>query len=135
VDSFRRCYIKVTKKVVHLPKGHKSKKIQSFRPLERQDRLHPKPVSNINSTKITDKEISLIWDPPAGDFDAFEVQYLDATGRLIQVDSHHAMQSYILLILIFTFMMNIELNRHKFHNHWETETFQKLHIYNHHKVG
>lgn len=56
-----------------------------FRPLERQDRLHPKSVSNINSTKITDKEISLIWDPPAGDFDAFEVQYLDATGRLIQV--------------------------------------------------
>ena len=55
------------------------------RPLERQDRMYPKPVSNINATRISDKDISLIWDPPDGDFDSFDVQYLDATKILIQV--------------------------------------------------
>jgi len=54
------------------------------RPVERQDRLHPQPVHNINATQITDKQITLIWDSPQGDFDSFEVQYLDAQGRLIQ---------------------------------------------------
>ena len=55
------------------------------RPLERQDRMYPKPVSNINATRITDKDISLTWDPPDGDYDSFDVQYLDATKILIQV--------------------------------------------------
>ena len=54
------------------------------RPLERQDRLHPEPVSNINATKITDREIALTWNLPAGNYDSFEVQYLDAQGHLIQ---------------------------------------------------
>jgi cadherin 5 type 2 (VE-cadherin) len=54
------------------------------RPVERQDRLHPQPVDNINATEITDKQITLVWDSPQGDFDSFEVQYLDAQGRLIQ---------------------------------------------------
>merc|ERR1719317_797679 len=54
------------------------------RPLERQDRLHPQPVSNINATSITDKEIALTWDIPEGNYDSFEVQYLDTQGRLIQ---------------------------------------------------
>ena len=54
------------------------------RPLERQDRLHPQPVSNINATSITDKEIALTWDIPQGNYDSFEVQYLDTQGRLIQ---------------------------------------------------
>ena len=47
--------------------------------------MYPKPVTNINATRITDKEISLVWDPPDGDYDAFDVQYLDATKILIQV--------------------------------------------------
>jgi len=54
------------------------------RPLERQDRLHPQPVDNINATSITDKEIALTWDIPEGNYDSFEVQYLDTQGRLIQ---------------------------------------------------
>ena len=54
------------------------------RPIERQDRLHPQPVSNIDATRITDKLISLTWDLPQGNYDSFEVQYLDAQGRLIQ---------------------------------------------------
>ena len=58
-----------------------------FRPLERQDRMYPKPVSNINATRISDKDISLVWDPPDGDYDSFDVQYLDATKILIQVST------------------------------------------------
>ncbi len=53
------------------------------KPLERQDRLHPEPVSNINVTRITDNEITLIWQTPAGDYDAFEVTYLDGRDRLV----------------------------------------------------
>ncbi len=30
------------------------------------------------------QEITLVWDSPQGDLDSFEVQYLDAQGRLIQ---------------------------------------------------
>jgi len=54
------------------------------RPVERQDRLHPEPVANINATRITDNDITLVWDRPEGDFDSFEVAYLDAKRDLIQ---------------------------------------------------
>ena len=54
------------------------------RPLERQDRLHPEPVSNINATDISDREISLTWDLPEGNYDSFEVQYLDDRQHLVQ---------------------------------------------------
>lgn len=54
------------------------------RPLDRQDRLHPEPVSNIRAKQVTDKEITLDWDGPEGDYNSFEVTYLDAHGRLIQ---------------------------------------------------
>ena len=30
------------------------------------------------------KDITLVWESPQGDLDSFEVQYLDAQGRLIQ---------------------------------------------------
>ena len=30
------------------------------------------------------QDITLVWDSPQGDLDSFEVQYLDAQGRLIQ---------------------------------------------------
>lgn len=58
------------------------------RPLERQDRLYPEPVYNINTTRISDKEITLVWQTPSGDYDSFEVQYLDARDRLIQNSTH-----------------------------------------------
>ena len=46
--------------------------VTSF-PLIRRERLHPQPVTGINATEITDTEITLIWNKPVGDFDAFEV--------------------------------------------------------------
>ena len=51
------------------------------KPLERQDRLHPEPVSGLNATKITDKEITLVWQPPIGDYDHFNVLYDRGFGR------------------------------------------------------
>ena len=54
------------------------------RPVERQDRLHPKPVANIQAVEITDKTITLDWNIPQGDFDLFEVKYQDTQGFLIQ---------------------------------------------------
>ena len=54
------------------------------RPQERQERLHPQPVSYINATSITFQEITLVWNEPKGDFDAFEVLYQDDQDRVIQ---------------------------------------------------
>lgn len=45
-------------------------------PIQRQDRLHPEPITKLNATKITDTEIALLWDKPQGEFTSFEVQYL-----------------------------------------------------------
>ncbi|XP_063234595.1 tyrosine-protein phosphatase 10D isoform X2 [Bacillus rossius redtenbacheri] len=53
-------------------------------PLQRQERLYPEPISGINATHITDTEITLRWDRPKGEVTAFEVQYLNAEGMLIQ---------------------------------------------------
>ena len=55
---------------------------QISKPLERQDRLHPEPVSNLSAERITDKEITLIWQPPVGDYDRFDVIYYDGRDRL-----------------------------------------------------
>ena len=52
------------------------------KPLERQDRLHPEPVSGLNATKITDKEITLVWQPPIGDYTHFDVQFSRGRDRL-----------------------------------------------------
>ena len=54
------------------------------RPVERQDRLHPQPVSSIQAVDITDTTITLTWNIPPGEHDSFELKYLDAQGRLIQ---------------------------------------------------
>ncbi|XP_069999561.1 tyrosine-protein phosphatase 10D [Penaeus vannamei] len=45
-------------------------------PLIRQDQLNPESVSNITAGYISDTEITLSWNKPAGDYDVFEVQYL-----------------------------------------------------------
>ena len=57
------------------------------KPLERQDRLHPETVSNLNATRITDNEITLEWQPPRGDWHHFDVVYQDPKNRLIQKTS------------------------------------------------
>lgn len=53
-------------------------------PLHRQDRLYPEPITRINATQITDSAITLVWDKPKGEYNAFEVQYLNTDGILIQ---------------------------------------------------
>ncbi|XP_066970280.1 tyrosine-protein phosphatase 10D-like isoform X2 [Macrobrachium rosenbergii] len=45
-------------------------------PLIRKGRLSPEPITNINSTRISDTEITLAWTKPEGYYDTFEVQYL-----------------------------------------------------------
>lgn len=44
-------------------------------PIQRQDRLFPEPITTLNATKITDTEITLKWDTPRGEWNAYEVQY------------------------------------------------------------
>ncbi|RZF35702.1 hypothetical protein LSTR_LSTR009570 [Laodelphax striatellus] len=53
-------------------------------PLQRQDRLYPEPITVINATQILDTSITLTWDTPNGEYNAFEVQYLNSEGNLIQ---------------------------------------------------
>ncbi|XP_044737307.1 tyrosine-protein phosphatase 10D-like isoform X2 [Chrysoperla carnea] len=53
-------------------------------PLQRQDRLYPEPITSINATQIKDTEITLNWDTPRGEFNAFEVQYLTTENIYIQ---------------------------------------------------
>ncbi|CAG7729269.1 unnamed protein product [Allacma fusca] len=60
-----------------------SKDVRS-RALQRQDRLYPEAITTINATHISDREISLEWDKPRGDYDQFEVQYLNADDRFVE---------------------------------------------------
>lgn len=53
-------------------------------PLLRQDRLYPESITGINATYISDTEITLTWDLPEGEYNAFEVQYLNTEDILIQ---------------------------------------------------
>lgn len=53
------------------------------RPLLRHDRLYPESITRINASYIGDTEMKLEWDTPAGDYDAFEVQYINADDRLV----------------------------------------------------
>ncbi|XP_069691312.1 tyrosine-protein phosphatase 10D isoform X2 [Periplaneta americana] len=53
-------------------------------PLLRQDRLYPESITGINATYISDTEITLTWDLPEGEYNAFEVQYLNTEDVLIQ---------------------------------------------------
>ncbi|CAB3221781.1 unnamed protein product [Arctia plantaginis] len=45
-------------------------------PVQRQARLHPRPITQLNATEIGARWITLAWDRPRGDFTDFEVQYL-----------------------------------------------------------
>lgn len=53
-------------------------------PIQRHDRLYPEPITKINATEVTDTSVTLMWDSPRGEFDAFEVQYLNTEGLLLQ---------------------------------------------------
>lgn len=56
----------------------------SSQPLQRQDRLFPEPISYINASSISDRSIHLVWDKPRGEYNAFEIQYLDHEDALVQ---------------------------------------------------
>ncbi|XP_014240929.1 tyrosine-protein phosphatase 10D isoform X2 [Cimex lectularius] len=53
-------------------------------PLHRQDRLYPEPITQLNATNITGTTVTLTWDKPRGEYNAFEVQYLNTEELLIQ---------------------------------------------------
>ncbi|CAH1184607.1 unnamed protein product [Phyllotreta striolata] len=53
-------------------------------PIQRQDRLYPEPISSINSTYVSDTEVTLTWSSPRGEYNAFEVQYLTTDNYFVQ---------------------------------------------------
>jgi receptor-type tyrosine-protein phosphatase beta len=53
-------------------------------PIQRQDRMYPEPITQINASEITDTEIMLKWDIPKGEYNAFEVQYLKTDSNYVQ---------------------------------------------------
>lgn len=53
-------------------------------PIQRQDRMYPEPITQLNATRISDNEISLKWNIPHGEFNAFEVQYLKTDSYYVQ---------------------------------------------------
>ncbi|VVC36919.1 Hypothetical protein CINCED_3A015609 [Cinara cedri] len=56
-------------------------------PLRRQDRLYPEPITDLNATHITRDSVHLVWTLPRGQFDAFEIQYLDTDASIISTAS------------------------------------------------
>lgn len=55
-------------------------------PIQRQARLYPEPIRNINGLSITDSEMTLSWDVPYGDKDGYEVQYFDPHEKTLVVN-------------------------------------------------
>ena len=57
-------------------------------PIQREVRLYPEPIKNLQALRMTDTEITLNWDSPErpSDKDGYEITYLDQQGphRLIR---------------------------------------------------
>ncbi|XP_035725760.1 tyrosine-protein phosphatase 10D-like isoform X3 [Vespa mandarinia] len=47
-------------------------------------RTNPEPITTINATDVNDTRITLTWDVPRGEYDTFEVQYINTEGNYIQ---------------------------------------------------
>ncbi|XP_025155882.1 tyrosine-protein phosphatase 10D isoform X5 [Harpegnathos saltator] len=47
-------------------------------------RTNPEPITEIHAVDINDTKITLTWDLPHGEYDAFEVQYINTEGNYIQ---------------------------------------------------
>ncbi|XP_014486932.1 PREDICTED: tyrosine-protein phosphatase 10D isoform X5 [Dinoponera quadriceps] len=47
-------------------------------------RTNPEPITAIHASEINDTKITLTWDVPHGEYDAFEVQYINTEGNYIQ---------------------------------------------------
>ncbi|XP_022171232.1 tyrosine-protein phosphatase 10D isoform X2 [Myzus persicae] len=56
-------------------------------PLRRQDRLYPEPITDLNATQITRDSVHLVWTLPRGQYDAFEIEYLDTDATIITTAS------------------------------------------------
>ncbi|XP_044018714.1 tyrosine-protein phosphatase 10D isoform X2 [Aphidius gifuensis] len=54
------------------------------RPILRQDRLYPEAITAIHAIDINDTKITLNWDLPKGEYDSFEVQYLNSDDAYVQ---------------------------------------------------
>ena len=65
-------------------------------PIQREVRLYPGHVKNLQAVRITDTEITLNWEPPYGDHDAYEITYLDPQqpNKLISNITHTEKISY-----------------------------------------
>nr|CAH7752185.1 unnamed protein product [Callosobruchus chinensis] len=48
------------------------------------DVANPEPITGINTTHISDTEITLTWASPRGEYNAFEVQYLTTENTFLQ---------------------------------------------------
>lgn len=55
--------------------------VQSL-PIQRQDRMYPEPITQLNATRITAEQITLNWDIPQGEYNSFEIQYLRTDSEL-----------------------------------------------------
>lgn len=44
----------------------------------------PEPVRAINATDISDTRITLTWEPPPGEYESFEVQYINHEESFVQ---------------------------------------------------
>ncbi|XP_053697410.1 tyrosine-protein phosphatase 10D isoform X2 [Sabethes cyaneus] len=53
-------------------------------PIQRQDRMYPDPITELNASNITDTDIVLKWDIPKGEYNAFEIQYLKNDSHYVQ---------------------------------------------------
>ncbi|XP_076647850.1 protein tyrosine phosphatase 10D isoform X5 [Halictus rubicundus] len=47
-------------------------------------RTNPEPITSIQAININDTRITLTWDIPRGQYDGFEVQYINTEGNYIQ---------------------------------------------------
>ncbi|KAI9561811.1 hypothetical protein GHT06_012772 [Daphnia sinensis] len=52
-------------------------------PVLRQVRLYPEPASAISARDISDTELTLSWKAPQGDWNSFELKYLDYNNLLV----------------------------------------------------
>ncbi|KDR09593.1 Tyrosine-protein phosphatase 10D [Zootermopsis nevadensis] len=68
----------------HLPRTYMNRSQSEKRMEEGSCSYGPDLSSGINATYISDTEITLTWDLPEGEYNAFEVQYLNAEDVLIQ---------------------------------------------------
>jgi receptor-type tyrosine-protein phosphatase beta len=53
-------------------------------PLVAQERTHPGAVATVEAVDVRATRITLSWAAPEGDWDSFEVEYLDHGGRLLR---------------------------------------------------